>query len=307
MLSTFKYKKLTWVNLESPTSEEVKTVIKKYSVHPLVADELLQPTIRPKVDSYKNFIYLILHFPVFDPIAKTSESREIDFIIGKNFLITSHYKNIPPLYELIKIFEADAILMDTDMAKNTGVLIFYIMRRMYDFSLRQLDHIQLNIGNIEAKIFSSKFGFEYGMVQEISYSGRDTLDFKRIIQSHKEVLESLEREGIKFLGASFSHYANNIIGDYYKVWNMLESHKETIESLKNTHDSMLTHRTNDIMKTLTIMAFITFPLAVFTSLFGMNTKYLPIVGTKGDFWIVVTIMLLSTLVMFKYFKHKKWI
>lgn len=307
MISIYKYKKLTWINLESPTTAEVSEIMKKYEIHPLVADELLKPTLRAKVDSYKNLIYLILHFPVFDPITQTSSSREIDFVIGKDFLVTAHYEVIDPLHELLKIFETKAILKETDMTKSSGLLVFYIMRAMYEFSLKQLDHIQVKIETIEEKIFNPKSGFSFEMVYEISNTSRDTLDFRRIIHTHKEVLESFEKVGLKFFGQDFVHYINNMLGDYFKVWNMLKGHKETLESLKNTHDSMLTHRTNEIMKVLTIMAFVTFPLMVFASLFGMNTISTPIIGTKGDFWFIVGIMFLATVGLFSYFKYKKWI
>ena len=61
------------------------------------------------------------------------------------------------------------------------------------------------------------------------------------------------------------------------------------------------------MKILTIMAFVTFPLSLIAAIFGMNTVYIPIIGTPGDFWIVMGIMGFATFLMFLYFKRKKWI
>ena len=66
MLSEIKTKKVSWINAESPTKEEIAELQKKYGLHILVAEELLQPTIRPKADFYENLVYLILHFPVYN-------------------------------------------------------------------------------------------------------------------------------------------------------------------------------------------------------------------------------------------------
>ena len=147
---------------------------------------------------------------------------------------------------------------------------------------------------------------QINLVRKISHLRRDILDFRRILNPHKEVFSSLEYTGRKFFGPEFLHYFNNLVGEYYKVWNILESNKETIGSLQETNDSLLSNRTNDIMKFLTIMAFVTFPLAIFTSMFGMNTEHMPIVGLPGDFWIIMAIMLAAMVAMFSFFKHKRW-
>lgn len=304
MVSTYKYKNLTWIDLESPTSEEVKFLMHKYFIHPLVAEELLKPTFRSKADIYKNLIYLILHFPVFDHHRKTSIGCEIDFVIGKNFLITAHYMPIVPLYEIAKTLEASAMLKEENFTKNAGVLVFFIIKQLYNFALRQLDHIQLKINKIEENIFKGK---EKDMVEAISYVRCDALDFQRAIHAHENVLNSFEMAGQKFFGADFIHYTNNIMGELMMVKNLLNNCKETIESLQDTNDSLLTDNANDTMKTLSILAFLTFPLMLVAALFSMDAQFTPIVGVKGDFWIIVGMMLVGVLGMIVIFKRKKWL
>lgn len=299
MISIAKYKKLIWINLESPTSEDIKLLVTKYKVHPLVANELLEPTIRSKVDSYKDFIFIVFHFPIYNTITHVSASTEIDFIIGKNFIVTTHYKTITPLHEMIKKFEAESVLKETKTAENIEMLMFNILRKLYIFSLRQIDHIQEKIDLIEDKIFSKNIGPEHEMVKEISIAKRDVLDFRRIIRPHRDVLKSLEMAGEKLLDKEFSNYINNIIGDYFRIWNLLENHKETIDSLQDTHDSLLSHKTNEIIRTLTIISFITFPLMIISSIFSMNAN--------DNFWLIIGIMILATAGMFWFFKQKKWL
>lgn len=294
-----KYKKLIWINLESPTSEDIRLLVTKYKIHPFVANELLEPTIRSKVDSYKDFIFIVLHFPIYNTVTHVSASTEIDFIIGKNIIVTTHYKTITPLHEMIKKFEAESVLKETRTAENIEMLMFNILRRLYIFSLRQIDHIQEKIDLIEEKIFSKNIGPEHEMVEEISLVKRDALDFRRIIRPHRDVLKSLDMAGEKLLDKEFSNYINNIIGDYFRIWNLLENHKETIDSLQDTHDSLLSHKTNEIMRTLTIISFITFPLMIISSIFGMNAG--------SNFWLIIGIMVLGTAGMFWFFKQKKWL
>jgi len=147
MITTHKYKTLTWVDLESPVVEDIKILMQQYNIPPIVADELLKPTIRPKADIYGNIVYLILHFPIYDISRKVSEPCEVDFILGKNFIITAHYKSIIPLHELVKIFEVGILLKENHFAKSVGRLTFLITKKLYDYALRQLEHIHNKISD----------------------------------------------------------------------------------------------------------------------------------------------------------------
>ena len=304
MITTRKYKSLTWVDLESPVVEDVKILMREYNIPPIVADELLKPTIRPRADIHGNIIYLILHFPIYDISRKVSEPCEVDFILGKNFIITAHYKSIIPLHELVKIFEVGILLKENHFAKSVGRLTFLIAKKLYDYALRQLEHIHNKISEIEERMFTNQ---EKEMVKEISYVQRDTLEFQRAIHAHGSVLKSLYETDPKITGKDFTHYLNSMLSELARVENLLDSSKETIELLRDTNDSLLSSKTNEVMKTLTVMAFVTFPAMFLATLFSMNTRWLPIVGVPGDFWIVLFLMLAGAFTAFTFFKRKKWI
>ena len=303
MISRYKYRDLTWIDLESPTKEEVREIMEEHNVHPLVADELLSPTLRPKVDLYDNLIYLIMHFPVVYSMHGRSGGQEIDFIIGKNFLITTHYELVDPLHEFSKVFEVNSILGKSDMSTHAGYLFFYIIKELYRGLTIELDHIAEELENIEEKIFK---GEEVKMVESISRVNRDLLNVKQAIRPHKETLDSFEVAGKQFFGKEFAYHLQTISGEYYKVFNILEGQKETLLDLRITNDSLLTTKTNEIMKILTIVAFITFPLTLIAGIFGMNAEYMPFVGQDQDFFIILGLMVVTVFIMFTYFKFKKW-
>jgi len=291
MITTHKYKTLTWVDLESPVVEDIKILMQQYNIPPIVADELLKPTIRPKAD-------------IYGISRKVSEPCEVDFILGKNFIITAHYKSIIPLHELVKIFEVSILLKENHFAKSVGRLTFLITKKLYDYALRQLEHIHSKISEIEERMFTNQ---EKEMVKEISYVQRDTLEFQRAIHAHGSVLKSLYETDTKITGKDFTHYLNGMLAELARVENLLDNSKETVELLRDTNDSLLSSKTNEVMKTLTVMAFVTFPAMFLATLFSMNTRWLPIVGVPGDFWIVLFLMLAGAFTAFSFFKRKKWI
>ncbi len=302
MITTIKHNNITWVNIESPTSKEIAEIAENFNIHPLIAEELASPTVRSKVDVYNDSLYLILHFPIYDPVNQTSMSREVDFVIGKDYLITSEYFCFEPLKEFIKEFQNQEILRNKYFNKHPGFLVFYIIKELYEFSLRQLDHIHIKINRIEEHIFN---GEEKKMVKNISLIKRDILDFRRAIYSHDTVLKSFEDHGKEIFGQSFTPYLDALSGELAKVKNITESNKETIEALQETNESLLSNKTSETMKTLTILAFITFPLTLFSNIFSMNAVFMPIIGHPFDFWIIVGVMAVATIGMLFFFKKRK--
>jgi magnesium transporter len=303
MLKKFIYKKLTWIDLESPTKEEVRQVMDSYDIHPIVAEELLQETIRPRVDYYGSQIYLILHFPTVNHTHTGKTSQEIDFVIGKNFLVTVHYETVDPLLEFSRMLEVNSILDRSNMGDHAGFLFFYLVRDLYKNLSVELNSLGRTLSAIEDNIFK---GNEKTMVEKISRVNRKLIDFKMAIRFHKDVLESFELAAKDLFGEKFSFYTRAVSGEYYEASNALEGHRETLSDLWSTNDSLLSNKTNEIMKIIAMISFVTFPLSLIAAIFGMNTHYLPIVGAVGDFWIVMSIMLVMMLGIFAYFKHKRW-
>ena len=145
------------------------------------------------------------------------------------------------------------------------------------------------------------------MVAELSQTARVIHDFKQSLLPHEEMLASLEPVGGRLFGVEYGYYVRELVGVYRRIERKLGNLHDSLHELRATNDSLLSTKQNEIMKILTIMAFVTFPLSLISSIFGMNTVYLPIVGTPGDFWYVVGGMATLTLGFFIFFKSKKWL
>jgi len=289
--------------MERPTHEEVRSLMEEFGIHPIVADELLSPSLRPKVDRYPDFIYLILHFPAIRHSHTTSQ-QEVDFLIGKNFIITVRYELLDPLHKFSKVFEVNSILDKSDIGAHAGFLFFYMIRKIYGSLGHELTIIGEALKDVEEHIF---MGEEREMVAQLSIVHRDLLSFYRALRLHKPVLQSLGYACEEFFGKDFRHYTDNIVGEYYKVEQMLEDEKEILADLRSTNDSLLTTKTNEIMKLLTVTTFSILPATLIAGIFAMDTKYMPIIGLPYDFWIIIGIMFTVGIAVHYILKYKKWI
>jgi len=134
MICEYKHRNITWIDLENPTAEEVKEVADRFNVDLMVASELLTPTLRSRVDYYKDYIYLILLFPISSSSTlgnHDERSQEIDFIVGKKFIITTRYSTVDALLEFSKVFEVHSILNKGNMSEHAGYIFYYMLQHLY--------------------------------------------------------------------------------------------------------------------------------------------------------------------------------
>jgi len=304
MITRYTHGEITWVDVESPTKEEVLSLSQEFSLHPLEASELPNPSMRPKANIFGDSIYLILHFPALRHTHCKESRQEIDFIIGKKYLITVHYDTIDALHKFSKEFEVNSLLDKHQIGNHAGYLFFSIIKKLYRSLEHELDSMETRIKTAESKIFT---GEEDRMVEVLSFINRDLLDFKQAIRPHTEVLKTLETLSVKLFGDEFSFYVRSIFSEYFKVTNMLESHKEMLKDLRETNDSLLATKTSLIMKRLTFVSFSTFPPMLIAGIFGMNATHTPLMGSSNDFWLILGLMLGATSIITGFFFYKKWL
>jgi magnesium transporter len=277
--------------------------MREFEIDPLIAEELLVPSFKPKVERRGEVLYVILHFPVLRGMG-TRPQQEVDFIIGKNFLITTRYGAFDPLHAFATAFEVNSLLRH-DLSMTHGGHIFASMaHNLYQALGHELDSLDRHLQNIEEHIFT---GDERKMVVEISQTGRTIHDFRQSLLPHKEMLTSLLPAATKMFGPEFAYYVREIEGEYERVTNVLEHLRESLVELRETNNSLLSTKQNEIMKTFTVLAFVFLPLSFIAGLFGMNTENNPIVGNHYDFWIVVGMMAFVGIMCVFFFKRRGWL
>lgn len=291
----------SWTDLNSPTKEEVDSLVLSQDIDPIIAKDLLTPTPTQHALSAGEAIYAVLYVPAFKHShTLSSNSQEIDFIISAKGVTTVRYDSIDALHYFAKQIEVEEILH-----KGQSYHIFFRMINViYKSMTDELAYIEDWMKEIEKNIFE---GYEKDMVFAISNVGKNLLNFKRITDPHYEVFQFIKNVGGEKFGNEFQIETESLINEWQRLVKRLNNQIDLMVELRETNNSMLSTKQNEIMKIFTILAFVTFPLSLIASIFGMNTAHIPIVGWPNDFWIVIGIMFIMSLAMFAYFKYKKWI
>lgn len=306
MRQSISFQGLTWIDIQNPQEEDVEFLEKNFDFHPMVLGELIPPGHRPKVEHHDDYLFLVLYYPIFDRVENDIDRRELDLIVTKNHLITSHYEIIVPLKTLFDQVSMYETAQKEYLSQTTGHLLYYIISGILQGSSRKTEDLEDDITHIERQIFK---GREREMVFDISVAKRDLIDVRRILAPQSAIFDSLLREGEKFWGEELVAYFEDIRGLYGNTWNTIEEQRETLQALSQTNESLLSAKTNEVIKVLTIFSAIFLPLTLIASIWGMNTNYLPFSSEKfgADFWVVIGILLFAFGGMYAYFKRKGWL
>jgi len=302
-LESVSWGDLTWVNIEHPTEKETEYLAQNYPFHPLDLDDCLSRIQRPKVDEYKDYLFLVFHFPVFHKEARVTAPGQLSVFISQNYLITLHKGGLKPLVKLFKECQIDEESRQEHLGQGSAYLLYRITDRLVDYCLPILNKISENIEDVEDRIFSNR---RHSQIRDISMLRRDVIAFRRIIWPMRAVIGSLERKARRFSKTDLAVYFGDMVDHVDRIWDGLDEYKEVIEGLNGTHDSLANNRTNEIMRILTIVATIFFPITLIASIWGMN---IPLPFQKSSQSLLYVSLIMAAVIggMLYFFRRRRWI
>ncbi|MEI6304835.1 MAG: CorA family divalent cation transporter [Candidatus Taylorbacteria bacterium] len=306
MTYTHTYRGVVWIDLEKPTDDEVSSLVKRYGLHPLVGEELKMTSSLAKVEFYDEYFLAVFTLPIRERKGNVTEivEREIDFVVGKNFLITSRTDTIEQLEYFGKIFEANTILNKDEKIEHAGYLFYYMIKKIYTGMIEDLENIKDSITSAEKSIFK---GNERDMVEVLSSLSRELIDFKQTARMHRDIWEDMvEFSDKSIFGGDFSSYIRDIRDQFNIIHEFTGNARELLADLRETNDSLLNTKQNDIMKLLTIITFICYPATIIASIFTIPALGVPIIGSPYGWTILMVITILVTAGFILLFKKKKW-
>src|SRR5919106_4662675 len=293
---------LTWVNIESPTALERGWLEEHYDFHALDLEDVLSRNQRPKIDTYDEYLFIVLHFPVFDPSVGRLGAGELDLFVGPGFLITIPNQPLQPVEYLFERCRAKEELREQIFSKGSGYLLYRIVDDSFDYCFPMLRKIGNKLDAVEEEIFSGR-GEE--VVRDISNVKQEIINFRKVIRPQRPVLRDLENVKQRFLAPEIDLeiYFDDIVDAHERIWDMLENYQEVVEALEDTNESVISHRVNGILKVLTSISVIVLPLTLLASIWGMNVG-VPGEGDRDDFFAIVAAMVVIMFAMIAFFRRR---
>lgn len=301
---------LRWVKIERPSSLEWSWLGENFDFHALDLEDVLSRNQRPKIDEYPDYLFIVLHFPVFDPAVGRLNEGELDIFVGADFLVTIPNRPLQPLDYLFERCSAQEELRDQLFGRGSGYLLYRIVDDGFDHCFPMLRKIGNKLDAIEEEMFG---GHSQEVVRDISNAKQEIINFRKVIRPQRPVLRDLEGVKHRILAPELGLeiYFDDIVDAHERIWDMLENYKEVVEALEDTNESVIGHRVNDILRVLTAISVIVLPLTMIASIFGMNVGLPgggdPPTGSLTSFLVIIGVMLAILVGMAAYFRRRGWL
>ena len=277
---------LTWVHLDHPDHETANELAERFGWHALDVEDVLSKRQRPKIDEYPDYLFAVLHFPVYDKAIQRLNAAELDLFLGADYLVTLPNVELLPVSRLFRRCEEDAELRESLFAKGSGRLLYEVLDDLFDYCFPILDKIGHKLDSVEDDMFERR---AEDVVRDLSNVKQEIISYRKIIKPERTTLRLLERRVERFLPHELDLYFDDIVDGAERIWDLLDNYKEVVEGLESTNESVISHRQNDVLRVLTVFSAILLPLTLLASVFGMNVDF-PGFGTAVAFWIIVAAM-----------------
>lgn len=295
---------IRWINSERPGPPEEAWLRERFEFHDLDFEDVRSRNQRPKIDEYDDYLFIILHLPVFDKRVGRLNAAELDMFVGPDFVITLPNEELKPIEYLFERCKSHEETREQRMSQGPGYLLYTIVDDAFTSFFPMLRKIGLKLDSIEEDIFLE--GRSREVVRDISNVKQEIINFRKIIRPQRAVLRDLERVKMRFIADDLEIYFDDIVDASERMWDMLENYKEVVEALEATNESVISHNVNDVLRVLTIFSVFFLPLTVITGAFGMNNR-VPGEGSTLGFWVVIGVMAVTVGGMLAYFRKRGWL
>ena len=293
---------LVWVDFMNPSQEEGQQILRDvFHFHDLAVEDALSDLEFPKVESYGDYLYLILHRIDFMAPEHCFKTHDVDFFLGPNYLVTIHLGDSRSIEQIANVCARNSMAL----GEGVAALTHRIVDSMVDNYRPEIDELSERLDALEEKVFD---GAGANLAKEILDFKRDVASLRRVVQPQRDVVGRLARREFPLIDEQMAYRFRDVHDHLVRLADESMFFQDRITSLLDANLAIVSNQLNTIMKILTVISTVFMPLTFITGLYGMNVE-LPHFGMGGNgmFWVLLVVMMASVSGMLVFFHRRGWI
>lgn len=289
-----------WVDLTAPTDDEFRLLSELFGFHPLSVEDARSALQYPKVEPYPGYLYLVLHGIDVAKGRTQFSTRDVDFFLGRNYLVTVHdgeSRSIGRLRELCDQHERI-------LSEGVVALLHRIVDSMVDHYRPAIQEFEGRLDKLEDLAFKG----QEQIVRQIIKLKRELGLLRRVILPQRDVIGRLARREFAAISDEMAYRFRDVYDHMARYSDEAWLFQERVTGIHEVNLAAVSNRLNQVMKVLTVMSTIFLPLTVLTGMWGMNIDLPHFPGNEtSQFWWVTGVMVLLIAAMLVAFRRNKWI
>ncbi len=293
---------VTWIHIEGiHETEIIEEIGAHFGVNLLVLEDLMSPTQLPKIEVYEDYVFIIVKNLDYDPTSLSVFREQIGLIIGENYVISLQEASgelFTPVRNRFQNTNGRLRQMRSDY------LAYALIDVIVDHYFIALEQLSEAIQTVEEETIANPTS---EVLKKINTLRKECFLLRRPLLPFRDVVDEVLDGEIRLLGQETHLYFRDVYDHLIQVIHTLETLRSTVSGLFDTYTSAVSHRMNEVMKVLTIVATFFIPLTFIAGIYGMNFKFMPELELPWGYPAALLVMVGVGLAMFIYFKMKKWL
>jgi magnesium transporter len=293
---------LVWIDMEQPNEKDNRLLSDVFHFHPLTIEDAIETRNHPKVESYTNYLFLIVHGVTMQTNSTNFVTRELDIYLGANFVLTYHHES----FRSINAVKSQIRTNTFHCERGADYLLHQILDKLVDLYIPVVDDFEAAVNDLEDRIFQMKKGSNK-LLEEIMDLKRSVARLVRISSKQMDVITRLANGEFPLIGKDVLPFYRDVYDHLHRVSVLAENYRDLIGGLLNLHFNVVANRTNDVVKILTIFSAIILPLSLIAGIYGMNFENMPELKTRNGYFLTIASMVIVAIGLLAYFWRKGWI
>ena len=262
---------LTWVHLDAPHGGGGRAAPARFGWHPLDLEDVLSKRQRPKIDEYPEYLFGVLHFPVYDKTVQRLNAGELDFFLGPEFLVTLPTVELLPVTRLFQRCYGGRRAAREPVRQGLRATCSTTFSTTCSTTASR-SSTRSGTSSTRSRTRCSRAARRRSSATSPTSSRRSSPTARSSSPSGRPCACSSATTR-RFLPEELEVYFDDIVDASERIWDLLDNYKEVVEGLESTNESVISHRQNDILRILTVFSVVLLPLTLLTGIFGMNVRF----------------------------------
>lgn len=291
---------VVWADVAEPSADDAAVLTEQFGFHELAVEAAVQRETHPKVESYGDHLYLVLHGINFQAAEHTFETHETDFFLGPSYLVTIHDGQRRSIVHTAELCGRTGHIL----AEGPIALLHRIIDTMVDHYRPEVDELEERLDEIEKQVIEEP---QASLTADILAIKRDITSLRRIVVPQRDVVGRLARREFEIIGQEMAYRFRDVYDQFARMADDAIVFQDRVTGVLDAHLASVSNRLADVSKVLAVIATLFGPMTVITGLFGMNVPLPTLAGSpEYQFWEIIGLMALSSLGLFLWFRKAGW-
>jgi magnesium transporter len=292
---------IVWADLREPTPEDAAVLRGVFKFHPLAIEDAVTSMHLPKIETYENVLYVVLHAIDFHLEEHAFETLDVDFFLSKSFLVTVHDGKRRSIGDVAAACDKNPAIL----GEGPVSLMHRIVDNMVDHYRPEVDELEKWLDEIEKRVLETDRAHLTGEILAVK---RDISSMRRVVVPQRDIVGRLARREFEIINQEMAYRFRDVYDQLVRLADESIIFQDRVTGILDAHLASVSNRLALVSKVLAALAVIFGPLTIITGLFGMNVKLPRFPGSDdAQFWWISMTMLAITGTLYAIFKHRDWL